>query len=265
MILPNPSTLTLAERLTQGALQLGGRVLDFTLPPRCVACAGPVPTQGDLCANCWSGLHFMERPFCRQCGYPTPDTGSDDPLCGRCAKRAPAFDRARAVLRYDGGSKRLILAFKHYERLDGLKLFGRWLAQSGEEILDPDALLVPIPLHRWRLFRRGFNQAAQLAIALHRETGTRLCLDLLRKPKATRAQQTLGSAARAKNITANSFAIRATRASVVVDRHIVLIDDVLTTGTTAGAAAKVLKRAGASQVDLLCLARVVQGDRLEAQ
>ncbi len=258
MLVPHPSALRLAERTGRAALGIGLKVVDLILPPRCVGCAGPVPSQGDLCGDCWSGLRFLQPPWCRQCGYPTPDVGAEDPLCAGCSRKAPSFDRARAALRYDDASKRLILSFKHHERLDALSLFGRWLAQIGTELIAPSSLIAPVPLHRWRLLRRGFNQSALLAQTVQRELGGMTCVDLLMKPVATRSQQTLGGAARSQNITSASFALRPRHVSLIADAHVVLVDDVFTTGSTASAAARVLKRAGAARVDVLCLARVVR-------
>ncbi|MEO1016331.1 MAG: ComF family protein [Pseudomonadota bacterium] len=258
MLVPHPSTLIMAERTGRVALSFGARVLDLVLPPRCAACACAVPSQGDLCADCWSGLRFLEPPWCRQCGYPTPEVGAAEPLCASCARKSPAFDRARAAMRYDEASKRLILSFKHHERLDGLNLFGRWMAQVGAELIEPTSLLVPVPLHRWRLLRRGFNQSSLLALAIQRQIGGGLCLDMLVKPMATDSQQTLGGAARARNITTASFAVRQKHAHRVQDAKIVLIDDVMTTGSTVSAVAQVLRRAGAARVDVLSLARVVR-------
>lgn len=260
MLMPHPNSLRMAERTSRSALGIGARVLDLVLPPRCAACAGAVPAQGDLCAACWSGLRFLEPPWCRQCGYPTPDVGAADPLCAPCAKQAPVFDRARAALRYDDASKRLILGFKHHERLDAVDLFGRWMSQVGEELIEPTSLLVPIPLHRWRLLRRGFNQSSLLARAVRRYVGGRLALDLLVKPIATASQQTLGGAARSRNITNASFTVRQKHLAQVLDARIVLIDDVFTTGSTVAAAAQVLRRAGAARIDVLSLARVVRGN-----
>ena len=178
----------------------------------------------------------------------------------RCAAEPPAFDRGRAALRYDGNSSRLILGFKRGGRLDGVALFARWMAQAGEELLADTDLIVPVPLHRWRLLRRGFNQSAVLAqriAGLSSGPGRRR---VLQRHRATASQQGLSAAAREQNITPRAF--RVARPERVAGARVLLVDDVLTTGATLTACASVLRRAGAERVDVLTLARVVRDEAL---
>jgi ComF family protein len=233
-------------------------LLDVVLPPRCLGCGAAVESQGRLCAGCWRALTFLAPPQCRLCGYPLPHALPDAPLCGACAVEPPAFDRARAALRYDEGARSLILAFKHADRTDSAPAFGRWLARAGAELLATADLIAPVPLHRWRLLRRGYNQAAVLARALARETGLALAPDLLQRRRATRSQQGLSGQARLANITVGAFRPHPWQARRLRGRRIVLVDDVLTTGATVGACAQVLRKAGAAAVDVLTLARVVR-------
>jgi ComF family protein len=233
-------------------------LLDVVLPPRCLACGAAVAAQGRLCASCWRSLTFLAPPHCRTCGYPLPHAVPEAPLCGSCAVEPPAYDRARAVLRYDEGARTLILAFKHADRTDTAPAFGRWLARAGAELLADADLIVPVPLHRWRLLRRGYNQAAVLARALARESGVAMVPDLLQRRRATRSQQGLGAQARLANITAGAFRPHPWHRRQIADRKLLLIDDVMTTGATVGACAQVLRRAGAARVDVLTLARVVR-------
>jgi ComF family protein len=233
-------------------------LLDLVLPPRCLRCGVVVEGQGSLCAECWRSLTFLGQPQCRLCGYPLPHALPEAPLCGECAREAPVYDRARAALRYDDGARRLILAFKHADRTDTAPAFGGWLARAGAELLADAELITPVPLHRWRLLKRGYNQSAILARALARETGVALVPDLLQRQRATRSQQGLSGQARLENVTAGAFRVHPWHRGRVDGRRVVLIDDVLTTGATAGACARVLRRAGASQVDVLTLARVVR-------
>jgi ComF family protein len=249
-----PAT-TAAGRMAGRAL-LG--LLDLVLPPRCLACGEIVATQGRLCAGCWRGLTFLVPPQCRLCGYPLPHSAADAPLCGGCAQQPPPFDRARAALRYDEGARGLILAFKHADRTDSAPAFGRWLAQAGSELLADADLIAPVPLHRWRLLKRGYNQAAVLARALARESALPLLPDLLQRRRATRSQQGLSAQARLTNITAASFRPHPWHARRLAGCRVLLVDDVLTTGATVGACARVLRRAGAAGVDVLTLARVVR-------
>jgi ComF family protein len=235
-----------------------GSVLDLLLPPRCLACGTAVEAQGGLCPRCWRGLTFLGPPWCRICGYPLPHALPEEPLCGRCAGGPPAYARARAALRYDDGSRRLILAFKHADRTDVARPFGRWLAQAGAELLADADLVAPVPLHRWRLLRRGYNQAAVLARAVARESALALVPDLLQRVRATASQQGLSGAARHENVTSAAFRVPRRHRGRLGGRRILLIDDVLTTGATATACARVLQRAGAEAVDVLTLARVVR-------
>jgi ComF family protein len=233
-------------------------LLDAVLPPRCLACGAIVESQGRVCAGCWRALTFLAPPQCRLCGYPLPHALPDAPLCGACAVEPPAFDRARAALRYDEGARSLILAFKHADRTDSAPAFGRWLARAGAELLAGADLIAPVPLHRWRLLKRGYNQAAILARALARETGVPLVPDLLQRRRATRSQQGLSGPARLANVTATAFGPHPWHKARLGGRRVVLVDDVMTTGATVGACAQVLRRAGAAEVDVLTLARVVR-------
>jgi ComF family protein len=234
------------------------RVLDLVLPPRCLACGAAVDSQGRLCATCWRGLTFLGPPQCRLCGYPLPHAQPEAPLCGRCAVEPPAYDRARAALRYDEGARSLVLAFKHADRTDTAPAFGRWLARAGTELLAEADLIAPVPLHRWRLLKRGYNQAAVLARALARETGVPMIPDLLQRHRATPSQQTLSARARLANVTAGAFRAHPWHRRRAIGRRVVLVDDVLTTGATVSACARVLRQAGAAQVDVLTLTRVVR-------
>jgi ComF family protein len=233
-------------------------VLDLLLPARCLACGAAVESQGRLCAACWRSLTFLVPPQCRVCGYPLPHAQAEAPLCGRCAVAPPAYDRARAALRYDEKARSLVLAFKHADRTDTAGAFGRWLARAGAELLADADLIVPVPLHRWRLLRRGYNQAAVLAQALARATGLPTIPDLLQRHRATPSQQTLSARARQANVTAGAFRPHPWHRRRAAGRRVLLVDDVLTTGATVSACARVLRQAGAAQVDVLTLTRVVR-------
>lgn len=234
----------------------GLAVLDFLLPPRCVGCGETTPLQGELCAACWAGLRFIDEPFCPLCGQPRAWEGAE--ACPRCAEMPGSLERMRAALAYDQASSRLIVAFKHSERIQGAALFAGWMRRAGEGLLEEADLLVPVPLHRWRLLRRGYNQSALLARHLARMTGVPHAADLLRRVRATPSQQGLTAAARRRNITGASFSVRRAARPHLAGKRVVLVDDVLTTGTTLGACAAVLREAGAARVDALALARVVR-------
>ena len=169
----------------------------------------------------------------------------------------PAFDRARAVFRYDDASRGLVLGFKHADETHAAPAYGRWLARAGADLLTDADLVAPVPLHRWRLLYRRYNQAALLAHAVARQSGVRLAVDLLARRRHTPQQGRMSSLARRRNVR-SAFAVRPQWRQAVEGKRVLLIDDVLTTGATVEECARVLLRHGASGVDVVTLARVVR-------
>jgi len=243
---------------TRGIVHRAARLaLDALLPPQCLGCGAAVNESGSLCSACWEAVDFLGLPRCGTCGYPFEYEGSEGALCGACIRSPPAYDHARAVMRYDDASKNLILGFKHGDRTYAAPAFGRWLARAGAELLAGADLLVPVPLHWTRLFYRRYNQATLLAQAAAKASGVPAVVDLLVRRRRTPSQGRLSPAARTRNVR-GAFAVRPGRAALVQGRRVVLIDDVLTTGATVEACARTLKKAGAAAVDVLTLARVVR-------
>ncbi len=241
-----------------GLRQAAALALNAVLPPRCLHCGAMVDTPHSLCPSCWERVDFIAPPYCRVCGRPFEfDPGEENP-CGACAKEMPPFDRARSIFRYDDVSRALVLAFKHGDRTDAAPALGRWLVRTGAEIVDQADMIVPVPLHWTRLFRRRYNQAALLAAALGRFSGVPTEPDLLVRRRRTRSQGRLSPAGRIRNVR-GAFAIRRGRREAVRGRRILLVDDVLTTGATVAECARVLRRGGAAGVDVLTAARVVRG------
>ena len=250
----------LAPAVVQRGSRLAGRLLDLVLPPRCLACGVTVDRQGSLCGRCWQEVLFITPPFCRQCGYPLPHSAVPDPLCAACLAEPPSFARMRSALRYEGAGRRLILRFKHAERIEGVATFARWMAEAGDDVLAEADILAPVPLHRWRLLGRGYNQSALLARAVARLAGRPCVPDLLERHRATASQQRLGARARRENVTPAAFRPHRRHRQRIAEARILLVDDVFTTGATLEACAKVLLRAGAARVDALTLARVVRNE-----
>jgi ComF family protein len=230
-------------------------VLDLLFPPLCVRCRAPVTDMG-FCAGCWSGLTFLDGTACTCCGLPFPVALEGENLCAACLAKPPAFDRARAILAYDENSRGAILALKHADRLELVPGFARWLARTGQGLIAESEMVVPVPLYRSRLWLRRYNQSAELARRLARDRKLVFDPSALVRSRATPSQGAMASAkARRRNVLG---AFKVPDPGRVAGKHILLLDDVLTTGATADACARALKRAGAGKVFVLALARVVK-------
>lgn len=239
------------------AARSGRLALDAVLPPRCIACEEAVDAQGQLCAVCWGKLRFIEPPHCECCGLPFDYDPGSGTLCAACVEETPVFGHARSVLVYDDGSRDLLLPFKHADRIDAAPTYGAWLARAGVDLLAGADMVVPVPLHRCRLFRRRYNQAALLAHAAGRAAARPVAPDFLRRKRNTPVQGGLTRPQRAANVR-GAFEVRAGGRASLGGRGVVLVDDVMTTGATAAACARSLLRAGAAHVDVLTLTRVVR-------
>ncbi|MGH6871864.1 MAG: ComF family protein [Rhizomicrobium sp.] len=238
------------------AAKFGRAVLDLVYPPLCAICRRPVSEAHALCAACWSGIAFLDGPACACCGAPFEIDPGPDTLCAACHAEPPAFERALSVLRYDDASKKPILALKRADRHDLVPAFARWLERAGRDLLAETDLLVPVPLHRRRLWQRRYNQAALLALKLGKLTGKPADPLALTRIKPTPSQGEMPSAkARRRNVRG---AFKVVDRKAVAGRSVLLIDDVFTTGATVSACARALKRAGARKVLVLTVARVVR-------
>jgi len=235
--------------------QIGRAIVDGVLPPRCLACGVTVGEPDALCSQCWASMTFFAPPWCAKCGLPFPHPMGEDALCAACARNRPSWDRARAALRYDKHSRRLVLALKHGDRTHLAPALGRWMRRAGAELLDSADLIAPVPLHWTRLFARRFNQAGLLAHAIHAAGGPPVAPDWLIRRRRTPSQGRLGPTARARNVR-GAFALRGGRS--IKGKRIVIVDDVLTTGATVEECARVLRRAGAAFVGVLTLARALR-------
>jgi len=238
-----------------GLRRLVGGMLDLLLPPRCLSCGSVVAAPGTLCAQCWKGMTFLGAPCCACCGYPFEFDVGLEGLCGACLAHPPHFDRARAALRYDESSRSLILALKHGDRLHLAPALAQWMRHAGADLLAEADVLVPVPLHWTRLFARRHNQAAVLALALAKEAGLPVATASLIRRRRTPSQGRSNPTARRRNV-AGAFAVR--RAEEIRGKRILLVDDVLTTGATVEECARVLKKGGATRVDVLAAARALR-------
>ena len=231
--------------------------LDLLLPPQCLTCDAPVDAPGRFCPACFRQASFISEPCCACCGVPFAHAGEGgrERLCPACRSDPPPWGRARAALRYDAQSRRVVLPLKYQDRTEYAAALAPLMARAGAVLLREAEVIVPVPLHRRRLIARRYNQAALLALALARLSGKPAVPDALVRTKATVPLGDFGRAARAEAVK-GVFAMRPGRIGRIVDRRVLLIDDVLTSGATCGACTRVLLEAGATGVDVLVAARV---------
>ena len=230
--------------------------VDFALPPRCPACGIIVADPYHFCLDCWQSLTFLGDPCCARCGLPFA-YGDSSLECGRCLADPPRFDRLRAAVAYGEVARTVALKLKYGGRPGVAETLARFMQRHiGALAGDGETLLVPVPLHRWRIWKRGYNQAALIAGALSRRTGLSLALDTLRRTRATPPMRGMGRLERERSVR-GAFEVAAEAKSGLAGRDVILVDDVFTSGATADSCARALKRGGAASVGVLCWARVV--------
>jgi ComF family protein len=233
-------------------------IVDFALPPRCPGCGTVTDEPHRFCLACWSALTFLGEPCCSRCALPFEYGEGAEVICGRCMAEPPAYDRFRAAVAYGDIARAVALKLKYGGRPGVAETMARFM----ERHLDaaPAPVLAPVPLHRWRIWRRGYNQAALIAGALARRAGLEARLDLVERVKATPVLRGMSPRER-KQAVRGAFRVNPKRKAELKGKAVILVDDVYTSGATANACARILRRAGAARVDILCWARVVREEQ----
>jgi len=238
--------------------RLGRGLIDNVYPPGCLHCGAHLATSDTLCPACWARLRPISRPYCPVLGLPFEIDPGPEVRCAEAIAEPPPFDRARAAVIYDDLARALVSRLKFGDRTELARFCGRFMARAGTDLITPETILVPVPLHRTRQWRRRFNQAALLAEAMGAETGCRVDLFLAERIRGTQQQVGLSATQRARNV-GGAFRARPDLVERTGGRPLLLVDDVITTGSTVKALTRVLKRAGAERIDVISFARVVTG------
>ncbi len=253
---PRPPPVPRWQRARRQVARLAGAALDLVYPPACAGCGVLLGGGEGLCAGCWSKMPLIERPFCEVLGTPfTHDLGGGF-LSADAIANPPPFDRLRSVALYGDAARALVQGLKYRDRTDYALMMARWMLRASEGAVEAADVIVPVPLHRYRLVWRKFNQSAELARALGALSGRPVLYDAVRRIRPTRRQVGLGQKAREENVR-GAFAITQAGRAALFGRRAVLVDDVYTTGATVAAVTRALRRAGVSDVTVLTFARAV--------
>ncbi|SDG12388.1 ComF family protein [Pelagibacterium luteolum] len=245
----------LGARLRVGLAAIGALVLDTAFPPACLCCLEAVAVPDTVCPKCWGQLVPISAPLCPVLGLPfASDMGQG--LSVQAIANPPPFDRARSAVAYTDLARKLVSKMKYSDRPEIALLCARMMGLAGHELLGPDAVLVPVPLHPSRQRSRRYNQSAELARALSRLANVPMNTDLVIRHRRTNQQVGLNAQQRSRNVE-GAFRVNLAQMHRLGGKRVVLVDDVLTTGATVSAISKALKRAGVVSVDVLSFARVV--------
>ncbi|MDR6759667.1 ComF family protein [Mycoplana sp. BE70] len=231
-------------------------LVDFVYPPTCPGCQVAVGRHAGICGPCWSSLRFIERPYCEVLGMPFSQDLGPEILSADAIANPPPFARLRSAVVHDGLARTLVHGLKYRDRTEMAPMMAAWMVRAGADLVEACDVIVPVPLHRYRLFMRKFNQSGELARAIARQTGKPLVIGALRRTRRTRQQVGLSAAARQDNVQ-GAFAVTPFGKAELFGKRVLLVDDVYTTGATVSAAARALKRGGAAEIGVLTFARAL--------
>jgi len=244
-----------ATEIARAGSRIAGDLLDLVVPVTCSVCGRAVSGTGGLCAACWADLEMISLPVCNAYGTPFVFDEGDGAVSARAIANPPAWDRARGAVMFNNCSRQLVYALKYRDRHEVVRPMARMMLHAGRDMISQSDVIVPVPLHRWRLWSRRYNQASLLAAEIGGVTGVTMQSDVLTRTRNTRSQVGLGEVQRGRNVK-GAFSVPGSRVPVILGQRVLLVDDVLTSGATANECASVLKRAGAVHVDVLVFALV---------
>ncbi len=252
--------------------KLSSIAIDFFLPPRCPGCMQMIDKHYHLCFKCWSQVEFVSRPKCKICGTGFEfEINFSDPICGDCLTTQPYFDKARHLFKYNALIQSLVKKFKFNGEVQLGACFANWLVNNYFEFIEDNNLIAPVPMHKYKRLLRGYNQSLELSRRISGQLAGKINntngaanlplhrADLILKAKYTKPQTSLSRTSRQKNLIGSMY-VNPVYKTMLKGKNVLLIDDVITTGATAGEISKLLKRAGASKVNILSIAKThIQG------
>lgn len=248
------------RQLLAAGQSIGRGLMQLVYPPVCSGCGKMVARPAGLCPECWATVRFIERPYCEITGLPFDHDRGEGMISPPAIANPPPYAKARAAVFHDGVARKIVHGLKYSDRADLAAMMAAWMIRAGRDVIDDSDVIIAVPLHRGRLFVRRYNQSAELARAVARLSGKPFLPAVLRRVRATHQQVGLGLRARQDNVR-GAFSTKPEQAKRFLGLKVLLVDDVLTTGSTVEAATRSLLRAGAGQVTVLTFARVAsQGE-----
>ncbi len=245
----------MGNRSTYSAYSVKGITDNFAkiiYPNVCLVCDGKGVNDFDLCQRCYDNLPWIKYA-CQRCALPL--TSSDSIVCGACSNRELSFDHAFSAFQFEGFIRDAVYQFKFNQKLNYGKLLAQLLLNQiiSKKIEIPD-VVIPVPLHKNRIRSRGYNQALEIARIVSMHVDCDFFYDAIYRNRDTSVQMELPAKQRAKNVK-GAFSLK-NYSGKFNNKHVCVIDDVMTTGNTVNEVSKCLKLAGASKIDVWCVARV---------